>query len=89
MYVQIAHGLMKFLLKINFRPRDRLEKVTVKDLPCYYSTSPVENMVKKNRSRFPIVVLLTTLICNHEMITDLFLGFTIAILIFWEHVIHR
>jgi hypothetical protein len=25
----------------------------------------VENMVKKNRSRFPIVVLLTTLICSH------------------------
>ena len=25
----------------------------------------VENMVKKNRSRFPIAVLLTTLICSH------------------------
>jgi hypothetical protein len=28
-------------------------------------TIVVENMVKKNRSRFPIVVLLTTLICSH------------------------
>jgi hypothetical protein len=27
--------------------------------------SLVENMVKKNRNRFAIVVLLTTLICNH------------------------
>jgi hypothetical protein len=27
--------------------------------------SLVENMVKKNRSRFPITVLLTTLICSH------------------------
>ena len=27
--------------------------------------SLVENYAKKNRSRFPIVVLLTTLICNH------------------------
>ena len=26
--------------------------------------SLVENMVKKNRSRFPIAVLLTTLICS-------------------------
>ena len=25
----------------------------------------VENMVQKNRSRFPIAVLLTTLICSH------------------------
>jgi len=28
-------------------------------------TRLVENMVKKNRSRFPIAVLLTTLICSH------------------------
>jgi hypothetical protein len=28
-------------------------------------TSLVENMAKKNRSRFPIAVLLTTLICSH------------------------
>ena len=25
----------------------------------------VENMAKKNRSRFPIAVLLTTMLCNH------------------------
>jgi hypothetical protein len=28
-------------------------------------TTAVENMVKKNNNRFPIAILLTTLICNH------------------------
>jgi hypothetical protein len=32
---------------------------------CKLSYSLVENMMKKNRSRFPIAVLLTTLICSH------------------------
>ena len=46
----------------------------VQQLPWYYnaSTMPhipplVENMVKHNRSRFPIGFLLTTLICSHQI----------------------
>jgi hypothetical protein len=35
----------------------------------------VENMVKKNRSCFPIAVLLTTLIRSHETSVDLFFWF--------------
>jgi hypothetical protein len=34
-----------------------------------------ENMVKKNRSHFPIAVLLTTLICSHQTIAYLFFWF--------------
>jgi hypothetical protein len=54
----------------------------VQQLPWYYnaSTMPhipplVENMVKKNRSRFPIVFLLTTLICSHQTTANLFFWF--------------
>jgi hypothetical protein len=36
----------------------------------------VENMAKKNRSRFLIAVLLTTLICSQETIAYLFFWFT-------------
>ena len=35
----------------------------------------VENMVKKNRNRYPIAVLFTTLICSHKMNAYLFLVF--------------
>ena len=49
--------------------------------------SLVENMVKKNCSRFFIVVLLTTLICSKRL-HICFLGFTTVILRFWGHVIH-
>jgi hypothetical protein len=31
----------------------------------FFELTLVENMVKKNRSCFPIAVLLTTLICSH------------------------
>jgi hypothetical protein len=34
-------------------------------MPWNHSITLVENMVKKNRIRFPIAVLLTTLICSH------------------------
>ena len=34
----------------------------------------VENMVKENRSRLPIAVLLTTLICSHITATNLFIS---------------
>ena len=35
-------------------------------------TTVVESMVKKNRNHFPIAVFLTTLICSHQMIVNLF-----------------
>jgi len=49
----------------------------------------VENMVKKNRSYFPIAVLLTTMISVIKQLQICFFGFTIAILKFWGHEIHR
>ena len=35
----------------------------------------VVNMVDKNRSRFPIAVLLTTLVCSHIMIINIYVSF--------------
>ena len=37
--------------------------------------SLVENMVKKNHIRFPIAVLLTTLICSHITTTKIYFSF--------------
>jgi hypothetical protein len=36
----------------------------VLECPLVEAYTLVENIMKKNRSRFPIVILLTTLICN-------------------------
>ena len=38
---------------------------------CGLILSRVENIAKKNRSRFPIAVLLTTLICSHKTTTNI------------------
>ena len=48
-YSIIAHGSYLFACEFLFPPGQGL----------------VENIAKKNRSRFPIAVLLTTLICSH------------------------
>ena len=32
----------------------------------------VENMAEKNRNRFPIAVLLTTMVCSHYMTTKFY-----------------
>jgi hypothetical protein len=49
----------------------------------------VENMVKKNRSHFPIAVLLTTLICSHYTTADLIFDLTTQILRIWGLLIYR
>jgi hypothetical protein len=42
---------------------------------CHVRNALVENMIKKNRSRFPIAILLTTVISNHQMTANLFFLF--------------
>ena len=54
---------------------------TVKDTCLGVEIALVENIVKMNRSRSPIAVLLTTLI--------VFLVLRLQILKLWGHVIHR
>ena len=44
----------------------------------------VENMVKKNRSRFPIAVLLTTMLCSRYTTANLFsLTYQLTLWVFW------
>ena len=44
----------------------------------------VENMVKKNRSRFPIVVLLITMLCSRYTNANLFsLTYQLTLWVFW------
>ena len=51
-------------------------KVSKKNTDVGFVTlSLVENMVKNNRNRFPIAVLLTTLICSHRTTAHLFFWF--------------
>ena len=84
--------MQEFHNNFNTRKKASLERTwtVVCDSSKETKVSLVENMVKKNYSRFPIAVLLTTLICSQLTIADLFFfSFTTAILKFLGHVIHH
>ena len=55
---------------------------------CVDVMSLVENIVKKNRSRLSIAVLLTTLICTRLMTTHLFFGLPTEVLGIWGLLVY-